>query len=305
MALYNVGKTIREARIRAGVSQEELCFGICSTPTLSKIEGCKQNPNKKTMEALLQRLGLPVGIYNISVTETEFKRASIEREIENKIAGSDYDIQELLERYRTLDKEMDALEEQFYLFMNALCQKALHTALNEVLALLEKAMCCTVPTFTLQGTGIHPLMTEIELMILNTIAKTEYTLQKKESAISRMYAVRNYFLHCPIDSVVFGTQYPVILFNLSNWEGLQNNFEAELALAEEGIEVCNKYGKLAYFEMLIFNKGFALASLNKKKEAKRFFAQAFYIMDAKNKQKHKLYGIKYVNEQFGYDFLEE
>ena len=77
MPLYSVGKVIKEARERLRCldkkkySQENLCDGICSVPTLSKIECGLQNPSKKVMEALLQRLGLPIGIYNISATDKE------------------------------------------------------------------------------------------------------------------------------------------------------------------------------------------------------------------------------------------
>lgn len=305
MALYNVGKTIREARIRLGVSQEELCFGICSTPTLSKIEGCKQNPNKKTMEALLQRLGLPVGIYNISVTETEFERARLEREITNKIANSSYDIQDLLEQYRNLSENMDSLEEQFYLFMKALYRKSQRATTQELQSLFEQALQCTIPDFTLQKLETRPLMTELELMILNSIARTEYMLHHKDSAINCLYNLRDYFLNRPIDSTVFGAQYPVILFNLSNWEGLRKNFEAELSLADEGVRVCNNYGKLAFYDLLIFNKAFALASLNKKDEADCFFRQAFAIMEAKGKKFFLKYGIKRVNKCFNYTFSEK
>ena len=42
MAFYLLGDCIREQRERLGVTQEELCEGICSVPTLSKIENGRQ-----------------------------------------------------------------------------------------------------------------------------------------------------------------------------------------------------------------------------------------------------------------------
>ena len=42
MAFYMFGDYIREQRERMGVTQEDLCEGICSPGTLSKIENGRQ-----------------------------------------------------------------------------------------------------------------------------------------------------------------------------------------------------------------------------------------------------------------------
>ena len=127
MPLYSVGKVIKEARKRLRslegdkYSQENVAEGICSVATLSKIENCVQNPSKKVMEALLQRLGLPVGIYNISATDDEIKRAEIEWKINACVAKRNLHIEELLEEYRSCcASEMGVLEKQFYLYFKAI-----------------------------------------------------------------------------------------------------------------------------------------------------------------------------------------
>ena len=58
MAHYLVGDMIYENRVVRGYSQEELCFGICSTSSLSRIENNLQVPGKKLFDALMQRLGV-------------------------------------------------------------------------------------------------------------------------------------------------------------------------------------------------------------------------------------------------------
>lgn len=47
MAVYTMGSIMKEARIRNRLSQEELCYGICSVSTLSKIEKGYQMPAAK------------------------------------------------------------------------------------------------------------------------------------------------------------------------------------------------------------------------------------------------------------------
>ena len=63
MASYTIGELIRDARERLHYSQEELCYGICTPSTLSRIENGLQTPGRKTLEGLMQRLGVADRIY--------------------------------------------------------------------------------------------------------------------------------------------------------------------------------------------------------------------------------------------------
>lgn len=49
---------IKELRESKGISQEELCEGICARETLSRIESGKRNPNKKNFFAMLKKMGV-------------------------------------------------------------------------------------------------------------------------------------------------------------------------------------------------------------------------------------------------------
>lgn len=53
-----VGEIIKQRRIEQGLTQEELCEGICDPVTISRIENVKQPPSRSTADALLQRLGI-------------------------------------------------------------------------------------------------------------------------------------------------------------------------------------------------------------------------------------------------------
>ena len=218
MPLYSVGKVIKEARERLRVlegekySQENVAEGICSVPTLSKIENCVQNPSKKVMEALLQKLDLPVGIYNVSATDDEIKRAEIEWKIKTKIAKQNFDVADLLKEYQTCCKsEMGRLEKQFYLYISAICavqQKKVPT--EDCLHLFEEALRLTVNNFSLDNEIYRKLYTFEELMILNNIALSEYMLsERKEMAIRRMYFLKKYFEKGNMDNEEWSRNYPV------------------------------------------------------------------------------------------------
>ena len=57
MSLYLFGPLIKQRREELGYTQEDLADGICSVPTLSRIENGERLPNKRHSEMLLQRLG--------------------------------------------------------------------------------------------------------------------------------------------------------------------------------------------------------------------------------------------------------
>ena len=52
MEVCKISDVIRDARIRSGMTQEALAFGICSVSTLSKIENGRRMPQVRVFEAL-------------------------------------------------------------------------------------------------------------------------------------------------------------------------------------------------------------------------------------------------------------
>ena len=57
MAIFQFGPIIKSKREELGYTQEELADGICSVPTLSRIENGDRMPTREHFEMLLQRLG--------------------------------------------------------------------------------------------------------------------------------------------------------------------------------------------------------------------------------------------------------
>ena len=55
-----LGEFIKQRRLELGLTQEQLCEGICEPMTISRIENGRQTPSRNRINALLQRLGLPI-----------------------------------------------------------------------------------------------------------------------------------------------------------------------------------------------------------------------------------------------------
>ncbi|MCD7822757.1 MAG: helix-turn-helix domain-containing protein [Oscillospiraceae bacterium] len=58
MDKIEIGSLIKTCREDKNITQEELCNGICTASTLSRIESGKFNSNTSILARLLERLGL-------------------------------------------------------------------------------------------------------------------------------------------------------------------------------------------------------------------------------------------------------
>ena len=73
MEVCKISDVIRDARIRSGMTQEALAFGICSVSTLSKIENGRRMPQVRVFEALMDRMGESSGRCLVYVGEHELQ----------------------------------------------------------------------------------------------------------------------------------------------------------------------------------------------------------------------------------------
>lgn len=72
MGVRNAGASIREARLKAGLSQEKLAEGICSTLSLSRIENESAGVSPSTFQALMAHAGAPCEIFPTFANRCDF-----------------------------------------------------------------------------------------------------------------------------------------------------------------------------------------------------------------------------------------
>lgn len=72
MSVRNAGATIREARLKAGLSQEKLSDGICSILSLSRIENGTAGVSPSTFQALMSRAGAPCEAFPTFANRKDF-----------------------------------------------------------------------------------------------------------------------------------------------------------------------------------------------------------------------------------------
>lgn len=66
-----LGEYIKQRRLELGLTQEQVCEGICEPITLSRMENGKHPPSRIRVNAILQRLGLPGDRYFLPLSKQE------------------------------------------------------------------------------------------------------------------------------------------------------------------------------------------------------------------------------------------
>ncbi len=72
MGIRNAGIIIKEARLKAGLTQEQLSHGICTLNSLSFIENSRYGVSSSTFQALMAKAGSPCEAYPIFKDSKEF-----------------------------------------------------------------------------------------------------------------------------------------------------------------------------------------------------------------------------------------
>ena len=79
-----IGPYIRQKRLDKGWTQEYLCDGICTAPTLSRIETNDRTPSSSVLKALLEKLGLPAGQVLALMGENDLEIEKLKKSIRQK-----------------------------------------------------------------------------------------------------------------------------------------------------------------------------------------------------------------------------
>lgn len=282
MAVYVVGDFLRETRMRKGYTQEEVSYGICTPASLSRIENGAQKPGRLILEKLFERLGTENNLFNSFVSREEMELYSA---IQNLIRDiTDEDVTKLKEHISLVENlvtDASELEHQCLYFAKGELARQKDKDDKKAMEMYMKAIHITLPDFDGKSPLRNNLLTFDEIMIINSIAIL-YSNDEKNimNAIHLDMWLKEYMENKIVDGKMKTAKYPMILYNLSCWLGVENCHAEALKMAEQGINFCIEYGNLAFFPLLILNKGVALAELNQLDEAKQYLHQAVTVLSA-------------------------
>lgn len=248
MNVYFLGEYIKKQREKLGLTQEQVCEGICEQVTLSRLENGRQTPSRTRVNALLQRLGLPEDRYYMILTKNELEIEALKKEI---IACNALDRAEegfsKVEQLEKLVNMEDNLERQFILRSKALLGylDGRYTK-EEKLKMLIQAIGLTIPDFDLERIGTH-LYTVDEMKIINQIAGVYSDIGQNKKAADIYYQLLKYVQKHQQETVISSGMLPMILGNYARTLDLCGYYKDAVDYAQRGIEACVRYG---HYQML-------------------------------------------------------
>lgn len=282
MAVYVVGDFLRETRLRKGYTQEEVSYGICTPASLSRIENGMQKPGRLILEKLFERLGTENNLFNSFVSKEEMELYSAIQSLIRDI--TDEDVTKLEEHISVVEKlaaNASELEHQCLYFAKGELARQKEKDYSKAMELYMKAIHITLPNFDGKKPLRNNLLTFDEIMIINSIAilysNDERTIM---NAIHLDMWLKEYLENKIVDGKMKTAKYPMSLYNLSCWFDDEKCYKEVLNIADQGVDFCIQYGNLAFFPLLILNKGVALAELNQISEAEKYLHQAITILSA-------------------------
>lgn len=286
-----LGEVIRQRRLELGLTQEELCQGICEPMTISRFENGKQTPSRNRIKALLQRLGLPDDRFYGLLSDRETQLAVLEKDIvschvrfEKAFSEDRKAIRaEALEKHKQMEEIMekdDTLSKQFLAYSRWLLGKEnAPYDFEESLSMLLAAMRLTCPQFDLNRIG-EGLYTEAEIKLINAISGCHLRAERHYEAIDILKSLLRYLQTRQQKIPASRTLIPLIAFNYSRELGEVGRYDEAAEMAEYGKKVCIDYGHYQLLPDLTSNLAICRYHQGRTEESAELFRQANALFKA-------------------------
>lgn len=288
MEVYRIGEIIRVERKRKKISQEELCFGLCSVTTLSRIENGSQKPSLKVEEALLERLGHSTENLIIYADGLEIKKHRLEEKIRLGMMDLE-DTEKLIEEYRrliTVRGTEGVLEKQF-LIMSVAIQNLYQNreSLTEIRQQLNYALRLTVPEFEEGMMDKTILLTSTEIEILNNLALVDAKEGNGGRSIKIFKLLVDFLEQDTLCENITRRHYNMLTCNLvKQLEIAQKHDEAE-RYSQKGIDYCKRNRRMNGLPQLLYYNAVANAQLGRYELAIERYEQAVVLFKLVDKNK--------------------
>lgn len=119
-----LGRVLQKLRREQGFSQKQLCRGLCSIPTLSRIESGEREPEQMLFDSLVSRLGKDSEKWELILKENDKKLLKKRIYIEYLIQAKEWkELKETLASYKEFDGLIKNLHEQYVHLVQAILYK--------------------------------------------------------------------------------------------------------------------------------------------------------------------------------------
>ena len=300
-----LGEYIKQRRLDLGLTQEQLCDGICEPMTLSRLENGKQTPSRNRINAILQRLGLPDDRYFALLSKNELEMEALQKEIVAcNVTEKVSEGFEKLAQFEELTEPDDQIARQFILRSKVLLGRldGRYTP-QEQIDMLMQAIRLTVPRFNLDEIESF-LYSKDEIKIINQIGIAYSDNGQNKKAAEIYYQLLRYVRKHFKETITSIGVLPLVLYNYARVLDLCGRYEEGAALAKEGQEACIQYGHYRFLPACLEIEAECRHFMGDDESSRELYYQSYYLCKA-IKYKVGLDVVKkeakeYLNIQFTY-----
>lgn len=284
-----LGEAIKKRRLELGLTQEQLCEGICEPITISRLENGKQTPSRNRINALLERLDMPADRYYALLSTHEIEVEALQKEIisynvrfEKAPAKEQPEICKLaLAAHKKLEAIIDnddTLSKQFILRSRVFIgTENGDYSFKEKIDILMEAIRITSPRFDLDDIS-RGLYTTDEIKIINQIAQV-YSMAGEHieslAICSQLYKyIQKHFHNIPLTRAHLN----MVAFNLARELVAINQYEKAIEIAEKGQKICLDYGHYLSLPGLLTLQAECYHFLGEDDKSRDLYHQAYYLM---------------------------
>ena len=298
-----IGEVIKKRRKELGLTQEELCEGICEPSTISRIESGRQVPAKNKLDALLQRLGLPGERYYALVSKDEMEISNLkEKIISCNVARNAIEGLKNLEKLEALATEDDHLLRQFILrsriFLGYIKEgKVCPYTLEEKEKMLQEAIHLTIPDFDEEE--IHKnLYTVEEIKVINLIALNYSDKGQNKIAINIYYQLLKYIKGHIMNLSDANRLMALVAYNCSRSLYFEKRYEECIEIANLGWKVSIRERYSGQIGCILSVLGHAYYAEKRLEDSKRCFYQAYYMYTVMQDEENVKLAVKDLKDFF-------
>lgn len=293
-----IGAYIRQNREAQGLTQQQLCEGICEPATISRIENGQQTPYRSRLSALLQRLGLPDDRYFALLSPNEIEISSLQAEIVS--CGVHGRRERGLELIATLENIMEAddhITRQFILRSRVLLGDY---GFEEQLDMLLEAIRLTVPRFDLDKIESF-LYSFDEIKIINQIGNAYAEAEQHKKAID-VYSRLLRYVQTHNSNITQSTgQLVLVAYNYARELDACQLYKDAIEIADLCRQTCINYGHYQFLPGALHIMAECYHFTGDDEKSRDLYLQAYGIYKATGNERDLQFLKEDVQAQLGID----
>lgn len=281
MGMYYIGEVIKRTREGLGMTQENLCDGICSPETLSRIETGKSVPSRANFQTLMERMGKCGRRYLPFIYSDDIHVIGEWDKLNKLLTKRQYkEISAMLLEFEMKIDMNEGVNRQFVKRMRAISDYYLERIdVKEMRSQLIKALHCTIPEYG-ERIIVQRIYSRYEIRIICNIAVTYMIEGELNKAIDIMNLVEQYFLKTKIDKAERNVSEVLFVSNFSQCLGRCGKTKEALAIGQRGIDMCLDAGDSSNLADFLYNVGFEMELLMMDEKAcKEKLIQAYCVAE--------------------------